>query len=57
MNASIDALHGGECLRAVVHIGESGLQPQVRSSVLHIVDIIFVIFIFVIFIFLIFKYQ
>jgi len=28
VNASIDALHGGECLRAVVHIGESGLQPQ-----------------------------
>merc|ERR1711937_554306 len=28
VNASIEALHGGTCLRAVVHIGESGLHPQ-----------------------------
>jgi len=27
VNASIDALHGGDCLRAVVQIGESGLPP------------------------------
>merc|ERR1719397_1371327 len=27
VNCAIDALHGGECLRAVVHISESGLSP------------------------------
>jgi len=29
VNESIDALHSGSCLRAVIHIGESGIQPQV----------------------------
>ncbi|XP_023326261.1 alcohol dehydrogenase class-3 [Eurytemora carolleeae] len=28
VNESIDALHSGSCLRAVIHIGESGIQPQ-----------------------------
>merc|ERR1712086_686086 len=28
VNASIDALHSGECLRAVVHISDSGLTPS-----------------------------
>jgi S-formylglutathione hydrolase len=28
VNESIDALHSGSCLRAVIHIGESGLEPQ-----------------------------
>ena len=27
VNAAIDALHGGSCLRAVVHIADSGLTP------------------------------
>ena len=31
MNASIDALHSGECLRAIVNIGESDIV-QVRNS-------------------------
>ena len=31
VNASIDALHGGECLRAVVQIADSGLKPQVNN--------------------------
>jgi len=28
VNASIEALHGGECLRAVVQIADSGVTPQ-----------------------------
>merc|ERR1719357_83012 len=28
VNKSIDALHSGECLRAVVHISDSGLSPS-----------------------------
>ena len=27
VNSAIDALHGGSCLRAVVHIADSGIQP------------------------------
>jgi len=37
VNASIDALHGGECLRAIVNIGESDIVqtklPKLKSNV------------------------
>ena len=36
VNASIDALHSGDCLRAVVQIGESGIPtsklPKLKVS-------------------------
>ena len=35
VNAAIDALHGGSCLRAVVHIADSGIQPVKRTQALH----------------------
>merc|ERR1719312_1182901 len=37
VNASIDALHSGDCLRAVVHIGDSGIPtsklPKLKGNV------------------------
>ncbi len=33
VNASIDALHTGSCLRAVIHIGKNEL-PALRSYIL-----------------------
>jgi hypothetical protein len=36
VNESIDALHGGTCLRAVVEISESGLALQVGHKEPHL---------------------
>ena len=42
MNASIEALHSGECLRAIVNIGESDIV-QVRNSQMTFFVLIFIV--------------